>query len=94
MHSPGPSASDIQSHLYSSFLQASTYDVAICVTGNWRAVYKLHRVVLIQSVIPSPCLVIISLIISYRVSSDLYLQQASQNLHRELPIRMVEMKFM
>ncbi|PPQ98872.1 hypothetical protein CVT24_003503 [Panaeolus cyanescens] len=49
MHSPGPSASDIQSHLYSSFLQASTYDVAIRVTGNWTAVYKLHRVVLIQS---------------------------------------------
>ncbi|KAF8912903.1 hypothetical protein CPB84DRAFT_1957315 [Gymnopilus junonius] len=50
MHSPGPSASDIQSHLYSSFLQASTYDVALRVSGTWDAIYKLHRVVLIQSV--------------------------------------------
>ncbi|KIM47967.1 hypothetical protein M413DRAFT_7093 [Hebeloma cylindrosporum] len=44
-----PSPLDIQSHLYSSFLQASTYDVALRVSGTWNAVYKLHRVVLIQS---------------------------------------------
>lgn len=50
MHSPGPSASDIQSHLYASLLQASTYDVALRVSGTWDAIYKLHRVVLIQSV--------------------------------------------
>ncbi|CAA7260014.1 unnamed protein product [Cyclocybe aegerita] len=49
MHSPGPSPSDIQSHLYTSFIQASTYDVAIRVSGTWNAVYRLHRVVLIQS---------------------------------------------
>ncbi|KAF9569807.1 hypothetical protein CPC08DRAFT_756787 [Agrocybe pediades] len=49
MHLPGPTPSDIQSHLYSSFLQASTYDVALRVNGTWNAVYKLHRVVLIQS---------------------------------------------
>jgi hypothetical protein len=51
MNSPGPSATDIQSHLYNSFIHACTYDVAIRVSGRtWRAVYKLHRVVLIQSV--------------------------------------------
>jgi len=51
MNPPGPSATDIQSHLYNSFIHASTYDVAIRVSGRtWRAIYKLHRVVLIQSV--------------------------------------------
>ncbi len=45
-----PSPSEIQTHLYNSFLHASTYDVAIRVSGSWNAVYKLHRVVLIQSV--------------------------------------------
>lgn len=49
---PEPSAVEIQSHLYNSLLQASAYDVAIRVTGTWKAVYKLHRVVLIQSVNP------------------------------------------
>ncbi|KAF8167859.1 hypothetical protein B0H34DRAFT_646000 [Crassisporium funariophilum] len=49
MHSLRPSATDIQSHLYTSFLQASTYDVSIHVAGSWNAIYKLHRVVLIQS---------------------------------------------
>jgi hypothetical protein len=52
MFSPGPSPAEIQSHLYTSLLQASAYDVAIRITGTWKAVYKLHRVVLIQSVIP------------------------------------------
>ncbi|KAF9478715.1 hypothetical protein BDN70DRAFT_879632 [Pholiota conissans] len=46
---PGPSATDIQTHLYNSFLHASTYDVALRVSGTWSAIYKLHRVVLIQS---------------------------------------------
>ncbi|KNZ78178.1 hypothetical protein J132_01703 [Termitomyces sp. J132] len=45
----GPSAADIQNHLYTSFLEGSTADVALCVHGTWDAVYKLHRVVLIQS---------------------------------------------
>lgn len=49
MHSH-PSPSDIQTHLYNSFLHASTYDVALRVSGSWNAIYKLHRVVLIQSV--------------------------------------------
>ena len=45
-----PSPLDIQSHLYASFLHSSTYDVALRVSGTWNAIYKLHRVVLIQSV--------------------------------------------
>lgn len=52
MVSTGPSAADIQTHLYASFLQASTYDVALRVSGSWSAIYKLHRVVLIQSAGP------------------------------------------
>jgi hypothetical protein len=46
----GPSAFDIQNHLYSSFLEGSTADVALRVQGSWHAIYNLHRVVLIQSV--------------------------------------------
>jgi len=46
----GPSAVDIQNHLYISFLQGSTADVALRVHGSWEGIYKLHRVVLIQSV--------------------------------------------
>ncbi|KAG5634906.1 hypothetical protein H0H81_000366 [Sphagnurus paluster] len=44
-----PSAVDIQNHLYTSFLQGSTADVALRVHGSWDAIYNLHRVVLIQS---------------------------------------------
>ncbi|KAG6852517.1 hypothetical protein C0991_011264 [Blastosporella zonata] len=44
-----PSAADIQNHLYTSFLEGSTADVALRVHGSWDAIYKLHRVVLIQS---------------------------------------------
>jgi len=47
---PGPSPVDIQNHLYLSFLEASTTDVALRVSGSWHAIYKLHKVVLIQSV--------------------------------------------
>ncbi|KAF8641205.1 hypothetical protein AX17_000840 [Amanita inopinata Kibby_2008] len=47
--SPGPSAHDIQSHLYLAFLEAKTADIALRVSGSWNAIYKLHRVVLIQS---------------------------------------------
>lgn len=51
MTSPSPSASDLQSHLYQSFLTRKTTDVALNVSGaSWHAVYHLHRVVLIQSV--------------------------------------------
>lgn len=50
MSSPIQSAVDIQSHLYAAFLEGSTADVAIRVSGSWSAIYRLHRVVLIQSV--------------------------------------------
>ncbi|KAF8887738.1 hypothetical protein BD779DRAFT_1719529 [Infundibulicybe gibba] len=49
MSSPSPSAVDIQNHLYTSFLEAKTADVALHVRGSWNAIYRLHRVVLIQS---------------------------------------------
>ncbi len=49
-----PSPSDLQSHLYASFLQRKTADVALRISGSWHAVYKLHRVVLIQAVRNAP----------------------------------------
>ncbi|KAA1468411.1 hypothetical protein DENSPDRAFT_878089 [Dentipellis sp. KUC8613] len=49
MLSSSPSSADIQAHLYSSFLERKTADVALRVRGTWEAVYKLHRVVLIQA---------------------------------------------
>ena len=50
--SPSTSISpiDIQSHLYTSLLEARTADVTLKVNGTWKAVYKLHRVVIIQAV--------------------------------------------
>ncbi|KAE9409404.1 hypothetical protein BT96DRAFT_913524 [Gymnopus androsaceus JB14] len=42
-------SSDIQSHLYNSFLTGETSDVCIRISGAFNAVYKLHRVVLIQA---------------------------------------------
>ncbi len=50
MNSPGPSPHDLQSHLYQSFLDGKTTDVALRISGSWHAIYHLHRVVLIQSV--------------------------------------------
>lgn len=47
---PSSSALDIQNHLYTSFLEGSTADVALRVHGSWHVIYNLHRVVLIQSV--------------------------------------------
>jgi hypothetical protein len=41
---------DLQSHLYMSFLEAKTTDVALRIRGSWAAIYRLHRVVLIQAV--------------------------------------------
>jgi hypothetical protein len=46
----GPSPTDLQSHLYASFLAAKTADVTLHVRGSWEAVYQLHRVILIQAV--------------------------------------------
>lgn len=46
----GPTPADLQSHLYQSFLSRKTADVALRIRGSWHAVYKLHRVILIQAV--------------------------------------------
>jgi len=49
--SPGsPSSVDLQQHIYNSLLESRTADISLHVRGTWEAVYKLHRVVLIQSV--------------------------------------------
>ncbi|KAF6766447.1 hypothetical protein DFP72DRAFT_866521 [Ephemerocybe angulata] len=40
---------DIQSHLYASFLQGHTADIVLRISGRWKALYRLHRVVLIQA---------------------------------------------
>ncbi|EED82908.1 predicted protein [Postia placenta Mad-698-R] len=45
----GPTPADLQSHLYQSFLTRKTADVALRVRGSWHAIYKLHRVILIQA---------------------------------------------
>lgn len=55
MSSPGPSSADIQTHIYNSFLEGKTADVALHVQGSWNAIYKLHRVVLIQAVRKAHC---------------------------------------
>lgn len=40
---------DLQQHIYNSLLESRTADISLHVKGTWEAVYKLHRVVLIQS---------------------------------------------
>ncbi|THG99420.1 hypothetical protein EW026_g2927 [Hermanssonia centrifuga] len=45
----GNSPAALQSHIYTSFLERKTADVALYVHGTWRAIYRLHRVVLIQA---------------------------------------------
>ena len=47
------SSVDLQLHIYNSLLESRTADVALHVRGTWEAIYKLHRVVLIQSVRPA-----------------------------------------
>lgn len=47
------SSADLQQHIYNSLLESRTADVALHVHGTWEAIYKLHRVVLIQSVRPA-----------------------------------------
>ncbi|KAI0735694.1 hypothetical protein C8Q76DRAFT_288408 [Earliella scabrosa] len=44
-----PTPNDLQSHLYASFLQRKTADVALRISGSWHAIYRLHRVILIQA---------------------------------------------
>lgn len=46
----GASPADLQNHLYQSFLSHQTADVALRIQGSWHAIYRLHRVVLIQAV--------------------------------------------
>lgn len=43
------SSVDLQQHIYNSLLESRTADVSLHVHGTWEAIYKLHRVVLIQS---------------------------------------------
>jgi hypothetical protein len=47
---PSTPAFDLQAHLFASLLQGHTADVSLVVHGSWEAVYRLHRVVLIQAV--------------------------------------------
>ena len=48
--SPVPRPAEFQAHIYNSFLQGRTSDVALRIRGSWDATYKFHRVVLIQAV--------------------------------------------
>ena len=52
MNSPvsSPRPSEFQAHIYNSFLQGRTSDVAIRICASWNAIYNFHRVVLIQAV--------------------------------------------
>lgn len=54
MNTAALSSFDLQQHIYNSLLESRTADVALHVRGTWEAIYKLHRVVLIQSVRPVP----------------------------------------
>ncbi|KAG9127367.1 hypothetical protein FRC07_014531 [Ceratobasidium sp. 392] len=47
--SPPHSPRHIQNHLYQMFLEGQTADVSVVIRGSWEALYKLHRVILIQS---------------------------------------------
>ncbi len=48
--SPVPRPSEFQAHIYNSFLQGRTSDVALRIRASWDAIYNFHRVVLIQAV--------------------------------------------
>lgn len=57
MNSPisSPRPAEFQAHIYNSFLQGNTSDVALRIRASWNAIYNFHRVVLIQAVrIPLP----------------------------------------
>lgn len=74
---PSLSPVDIQSHLYDSLLEARTADVSLRVRGSWEAVYRLHRVVLIQAVSLYVFLSLLFIELSFRVSSGPYLHLGS-----------------
>ncbi|KLO20430.1 hypothetical protein SCHPADRAFT_6158 [Schizopora paradoxa] len=42
-------ADALQNHLYRAFLDGRTHDILLHVRGSWEGLYRLHRVVLIQS---------------------------------------------
>jgi hypothetical protein len=50
MNTAALSSVDLQQHIYNSLLESRTADVSLHIRGTWEAIYKLHRVVLIQSV--------------------------------------------
>jgi hypothetical protein len=52
MNSPisSPRPAEFQAHIYNSFLQGNTADVALRIRASWNAIYNFHRVVLIQAV--------------------------------------------
>jgi hypothetical protein len=52
MNSPisSPQPAEFQAHIYNSFLQGDTADVALRIRASWNAIYNSHRVVLIQAV--------------------------------------------
>jgi len=78
-HSPR----NLQDHLYASFLEGSTSDVALHISGSWHAVYRLHRVVLIQAVsfvhLSHSCRRTEPWYSHHRNSSDAFLPQVSRN---------------
>ena len=79
-----PSPSDLQSHLYTSFLQRKTADVALRISGSWNAIYRLHRVILIQAVRRTFCAFWLSLLIPFelhRASFSRCLLRASASPH-------------
>ncbi|KAI9512284.1 hypothetical protein F5148DRAFT_1163765 [Russula earlei] len=47
--SPAPRPAEFQAHIYNAFLQGRTSDVALRIRASWDAIYKCHRVVLIQA---------------------------------------------
>lgn len=65
--SPVPRPSEFQAHIYNSFLQGRTSDVAVRIRASWDAIYNFHRVVLIQAVCtPSPSAPALSSLTSLR----------------------------
>lgn len=63
--SPVPPPSEFQANIFNSFLQGETSDVTIRIRASWQAIYKCHRVVLIQAVrtfSPKPFLVLCSFV--------------------------------
>src|SRR5712671_6914255 len=85
--SPSPRPAEFQAHIYNSFLQGRTSDVAIRICASWDAIYKFHRVVLIQAVgdlVFSPSIVPFTYIAS-RNTSVLFSQEVLSNRRANTP---------